>query len=140
MARTLPTKSSRGARLLQVFSLATLVACGTHKSPTEPENPNPNPAPTNHLVVATNFMFSPRQMTIHVGDTVTFRNDEGFHNVVADDGSFRCASGCSGSQGDPSTGWSFQRTFSAAGAVPFFCEVHGGRGGTGMSGMIMVTN
>src|SRR5438046_1530095 len=46
--------------------------------------------------------FVPSPLTINVGDTVTFyiygdAGDTGTpHNVVADDGSFRCARGCDG--------------------------------------------
>src|SRR5512144_591326 len=40
--------------------------------------------------------FSPQFLTIQAGDTVTFLNLGGYHNVVADDGSFRCAHGCDG--------------------------------------------
>lgn len=39
--------------------------------------------------------FSPAQLTINVGDTVTFVGRGGAaHNVHADNGSFRCANGC----------------------------------------------
>src|SRR5678816_3093794 len=40
--------------------------------------------------------FSPQFLTVQAGDTVTFLNLGGNHNVVADDGSFRCAHGCDG--------------------------------------------
>src|SRR5262245_48834888 len=115
---------------LAVAAALAIVGCGTPKTPTEP-----GPAPASHVVVLTNFSFTPRELTVHAGDMVTFRNDEGFHNVAADDGSFRCARGCTGADGDPASGWTFQRTFTAVGRVPYFCEVHGGRGGAGMSGV-----
>ncbi len=37
-------------------------------------------------------------------------------------------------------GASFTHTFAAAGSVPYFCRYHGGRGGSGMSGVITVTD
>ena len=43
------------------------------------------------------LMFDPPDVTINVGDTVTFTNLGGVaisHNVHADDDSFRCANGC----------------------------------------------
>src|SRR5690348_6115263 len=49
--------------------------------------------------------FVPRAVTVDVGDTVTFVNAGGTHNVDADDGTtFRCANGCDGAggNGDPS--------------------------------------
>lgn len=100
--------------------------------------------------------FQPALLTIQVGDSVRFRNmDAGMpHNVSADDGSFRCATGCDSgvnpgtdyepgqepeSPGDPATGsWQFTRTFPAADDVRYHCQVHGGPGGAGMSGRIVV--
>ena len=76
--------------------------------------------------------FAPTPLTIQVGDSVTFYvyNSNAFtgpHNVVADDGSFRCASGCDGEGGDGSPRdfpqWSFTRTFSAPGIVAYHDEV-----------------
>ncbi len=87
------------------------------------------------------FQFSPVRLVVHPGDTVIWRNTGGFHNVQADDGSFRCAEGCDGEGGDgepSSVLWSFSRTFTSLGDVPYFCLVHGGSGGRGMSGVIVV--
>src|SRR5690349_6173196 len=72
--------------------------------------------------------FSPSTLTINVGDTVTFTNAGGGHNVVAD-GLFRCARGCdgdgSGGNGDASTVlWSDTITFNTPGTVSFYCEIH----------------
>ena len=43
---------------------------------------------TTHTVDVVNFAFQPDPLTIRVGDTVTWVRQAGFHNVVADDGSF----------------------------------------------------
>ena len=79
--------------------------------------------------------FSPNNITITAGDTVTFRNLGGAtHNVHADDNSFRCAHGCddSGGNGDVSDdNWSFTRTFSTAGVVKYHCDQHVSMGMTG---------
>ena len=81
----------------------------------------------------------PSTLTVHPGDTVTWVNQGGFHNATADDGSFRCAEGCVAATGDPSSAaWTFTRTFTQAGRVPYHCEVHGGPGGVGMSGVVVV--
>jgi len=72
--------------------------------------------------------FSPANLTITAGDTVTFRNLGGAsHNVHADDNSFRCAQGCDDAGGNGSisgTNWSFTRTFSTAGTVKYHCDEH----------------
>ena len=82
------------------------------------------------------LMFSPSNLTINVGDTVTFTNAGGFHNVAADDGSFRCANGCAndghGGTGDPSgDAWSSTVTFNQAGTFAYHCDVHVNMGMTG---------
>lgn len=86
--------------------------------------------------------FAPQFITVVAGDTVTFVNQGGNHNVVADDGSFRCSRGCRGdAQGDtgaPSTAhWVVSLTFDKAGTVGYFCEIHGAPG-SGMFGTITV--
>ena len=99
----------------------------------------------NHIVTASsNLTFSPRSLIIAAGDTVTFRNGGGFHNVVSDPGSvtsFRCANGCDGTGGNgdlSSAAWSATVTFPRAGTARYYCEAHGAAGGVGMSGMITV--
>lgn len=87
-----------------------------------------------------NLTFSPATLEITAGDTVTFVNRGGFHNVAADDGSFRCAQGCDGSGGDgnaSSLPWSATVTLSTPGSVGYHCEIHGVPG-LGMFGTITV--
>jgi plastocyanin len=86
--------------------------------------------------------FSPQFLTIQAGDTVTFLNLGGYHNVVADDGSFRCAHGCDddgqGGSGNASDSfWLATVPFPKAGTVGYFCEPHGAPG-AGMYGTIEV--
>jgi plastocyanin len=86
--------------------------------------------------------FSPQFTTITAGDTVTFYNVGGYHNVVADDGSFRCAHGCDG-DGNGGSGnatdslWIVTIAFPTPGTVGYFCEPHGSPG-SGMYGTIEV--
>jgi hypothetical protein len=77
--------------------------------------------------------FSPTPLAIDVGDSVTFYPyadpfSTGPHNVVADDGSFRCSFGCdgeggSGTPGDYTTHWMFTRTFNTPMVVHYHDEV-----------------
>src|SRR4051812_26400913 len=76
--------------------------------------------------------FVPAAITVDVGDTVTFTNAGGTHNVDADDEtSFRCANGCDGAggNGDPNgTTWSSTITITPAMAgrtIGYHCDVHG---------------
>ena len=86
--------------------------------------------------------FSPQFLTIAAGDSVTFLNRGGYHNVVADDGSFRCAHGCDGDgkggSGNPSSSlWIASVTLPKPGTIGYFCEPHGAPG-SGMFGTIEV--
>jgi plastocyanin len=76
--------------------------------------------------------FSPADVTVNVGEMVTFSNGSGLHNVHFDDGSFDQPS-------SPSTsGWSYPRTFNTVGDFRYYCEQHGGPNGSGMSGIVHV--
>lgn len=94
----------------------------------------------NHSVQAMpNNTFSPANLTIQAGDTVTWTNAGGFHNVEASDGSFRCANGCDGQGGDgapASNAWSSTLTFNNLGTTNYVCIVHES---VGMTGSITVT-
>jgi plastocyanin len=99
----------------------------------------------NHVVTVGGIGngFTPSNLTIQAGDTVTFRNQSGFHNVVADDDSFRCSNNCASasnpSGGNPSSSeWVQTITFDTAGDIGYYCSAHGGAGGIGMSGTIKV--
>jgi plastocyanin len=95
----------------------------------------------NVIMAVPGNRFMPPVLTIKAGESVTWTNAGGFHNVRADDESFRCSNGCdkTGGDGAPSTNnWTFTLTFDQPGMVPFFCETHGAAGGNGMSGMVIV--
>jgi len=84
------------------------------------------------------FSFSPSNLTINAGDTVTFRNQGGTHNVVSDAGGFRCASSCTGSGGNvSSSNWVATVTFNTPGNFDFYCDAHGSPG-SGMAGSLTV--
>ena len=84
----------------------------------------------NVTVGGGDLTFDPATVVIHQGDTVVWTNAGGTHDVRADDNSFfNAASG---------TAWTFSRTFTAVGTVPYYCDIHGGPGGIGMSGTVVV--
>ena len=100
-------------------------------------------APANHQVGANpNNTFTPRVLVIQPGDSVTWTNLGGYHNVLADDASFRCSDGCAdtGQTGEPGSGWSFTRTFPVPADIPYHCEVHtlAYPEGFGMRGQLIV--
>ena len=85
----------------------------------------------NFTVTAqSNMTFSPANLTIAPGDTVTFRNGPGagLHNAQSDPGQVT-----NFTSGSPSTGsWSVTVAFPTAGTIRYFCDVHGAAGGIGM--------
>jgi len=72
--------------------------------------------------------WSPNDVTVDMGDTVTWKNGGGFHNVEFDDGSFRDPA-----QPDTSA-WTAERTFDAPGTFRYHCGFHG----SAMSGVVRV--
>ena len=68
-------------------------------------------------VSITNFIFTPNDLTIKVGDTVRWTNNQGFHDVTADDNSFV--------SGAPSSDtFVFERTFNTVEEILYYCSVH----------------
>ena len=80
-------------------------------------------------------MSSSHPMTVNVGpgDSVTWTNAGGVHDVTFDDGSFTQPPAPSGD------GWTVTRTFATPGAYQYYCSVHGFTGGVGMSGSVVVS-
>lgn len=83
------------------------------------------------VVELSGFTFSPTVVTITPGQTVTWVRRSGFHNVAADDGSYR-----SGAVSD--TWQTFTHTFTDVGESLYHCEAHGSVGGVGMAGKVVV--
>jgi plastocyanin len=75
--------------------------------------------------------FSPATVTVDEGDMVTWTNvGSNIHNVTADNGSF--------SSGNKTPGGTYDHTFNDAGTFRYYCSIHGGTGGAGMSGRVVV--
>ncbi len=82
-------------------------------------------------VSISNFAFAPKTLTVGPGTTVEWQNDDSAaHTVTADNGAF--------DSGNLNQGASFKFTFAKAGTYAYYCRYHGGPGGTGMSGQIIV--
>ncbi len=76
-------------------------------------------------------VFAPKTLTINAGDTVTFVNGGGFHDVTASDGSY--------SSGPPTNdAFTFTHKFDTAGTYNYYCTIHGTQNGAGMAGSITV--
>jgi len=77
----------------------------------------------DHAVAISGSSFSPREVTVTVGDTVTWTNsDQITHTATADGGSF--------DTGALSNTESGTVTFSTAGSFPYHCTIHPNMTGT----------
>lgn len=82
-------------------------------------------------VSALDNSFSPKVLHIKVGQTVTWvDNGTSPHTVTADDNSFNSGTFQPGAQ--------YTHTFTQAGTYAYYCALHGGPGGIGMAGTIIV--
>jgi plastocyanin len=128
-------KPRHGPLVFSLMILAALLgACGGG-TPAAGGGDTPGAGPTilSGTVEVTLQMsaFTPREITIRQGTIVHWTNkDLAGHNVIADDGSFKSDL--------LANGQSFSHAFDTAGSFPYYCGIHGGPGGAGMSGTIKV--
>ncbi len=74
-------------------------------------------------VVAKDIKYNPTKITVKVGDTVTFKNDDSFaHTFTATDGQF--------DSNNVDGGGSFQYVTTEAGTIEFHCKIHSNMKGT----------
>jgi plastocyanin/uncharacterized membrane protein YozB (DUF420 family) len=88
------------------------------------------PTDTKVTVRISNFQFEPKELTIKVGTTVEWTDETGRHTVEADDNSFKSDM--------LQAGGKFEHKFDTPGIVPYFCGLHGDKGGKMMAGVIKV--
>ena len=67
-------------------------------------------------VTIDNFTFTPAELTVKVGTTVTWKNHDDIPHTVVSAGKFRSKA--------LDTDDSFSFTFTAAGDYPYFCSLH----------------
>ena len=87
-------------------------------------------------VTASGISFSPKTVTVDIGEKVEWINpNSGFHNVRFEDGQYE-------EPAIPSNDWPapVERTFATEGTYAYYCENHGGPGGSGMSGTVIVVD
>lgn len=79
--------------------------------------------------------FEPATVRVAPGEAVTWVNDGGTHNVRFEDGRFEAPADPAPPEAWPAP---VRRSFNEPGAYRFYCEAHGGPGGVGMSGIVLV--
>jgi len=78
-----------------------------------------------HKVTIDNFTFAPAQLTVKIGDTVTWTNHDDIPHTVVSAGKYRSKT--------MDTDGTFSFTFTSAGDYKYFCSLH-----PHMTGMIKV--
>jgi len=123
-----------------IFAGMRLIIPGGQPYPVPPPNPYPTPRPIGTPVPGTNVsmqntMYSPQSITVKVGMTVVWRNNEtnGMPHTVTS-GSPNAPSGMFDS-GTLNAGQSFQFTFSTPGTFAYYCRIHG----AAMTGVITIS-
>ena len=128
----------RHARLAALIfpAMLALAACSGSSSPAPtapPSSAGPpaasaapsgaSPAAAGSAVSIASFSFQPAALTVAVGTTVTWtNNDSASHTVTADDGSFE--------SGRLANGGTFSQTFATAGTFAYHCAIHSSMKGT----------
>lgn len=79
---------------------------------------------TAHEVLMRDIEFVPKNITVDVGDTITWRNEDSEpHNAIANDNSIF-------STETIQQGETVSATIEQAGTIPYFCSIHAGMKGT----------
>lgn len=80
-----------------------------------------------HEVAMRDIKFVPKKITVAVGDTITWRNEDSEpHNAIATDDTFRTDT--------IQQGETVSATISEAGSHPYFCSIHAGMTGAVVAG------
>jgi plastocyanin len=132
----------RFAHALAIIAALALVttACGGSEDSGLPST-NPTSTPADHVTIV-DSAFEPKTFQILVNTEARWVQTGSLpHSVTADDGSFTSHLACSASDTSQcmKTGDEFKHLFTKAGTYPYYCVIHGGKGGAGMSGLIIVT-
>jgi plastocyanin len=137
-------RAGRRSSLTLIFAAATLLALvlvvaacgGSSTTTTAAPGTTAGPATTGGGATTTagaaggaqvsikGFAFSPADVTIKVGETVTWTNeDSATHTIAADNGGFT-------NSGDIAQGATYSTTFDKAGTFPYHCSIHPNMKGT----------
>jgi len=102
-----------------VFFILALLLVQCSKSYNSNNNTGGGGGNNSNVIYMKNSVFSSTNLTITVGGTVTWMNDDNMiHTVTADDGSFN--------SGDIQVNASFNKTFNATGVYSYHCVYHSG--------------
>lgn len=99
------------ASTLLVLLIVVLISCSKSSSSNSSTPPNAN------SVTMAGMVFSPSNITVKSGTTITWTNNDNIsHTVTADDNSFN--------SGTLAAGATFSHTFNTAGVIHYHCNFH----------------
>jgi plastocyanin len=108
--------------VILMFMVMSTSSMMTHPSVTDAQVPVQEVKNTNAVMIS-NYAYAPETITVKVGDTVTFTNNDSVaHTVTADDSSF--------DTGNIAQGESKTVTFDKAGTFSYHCTNHSNMTGT----------
>ncbi|MGH2710533.1 MAG: cupredoxin domain-containing protein [Actinomycetota bacterium] len=102
--------------------------------------PAPAKADAADVIISDNF-YLPKTLTVQAGSTVLWEQQGNLpHNVEADDGTWNSHPACTPTVPGSCMrdGDTFSRAFPEPGTFGYYCRVHGGAEGVGMSGTVRV--
>lgn len=121
-----------GILVLALVLTATIASCTTKQSSTTSNQPTASPRKTTNngqakdAVTIQNNSFSPGALSVRVGTTVKWTNEDGYdHTITADGGEF--------DSGNISSNGTFSFTFDKAATFDYHCSIH-----PSMTGQIIV--
>lgn len=118
-------------RIFAVSAIAALLAFSSAAAQSY-YSPPQNTQAGSVSVSAFDDYFSPRTITVSAGTMVIWRNAGAMaHTVTADNGAFN--------SGTINPGGTYSYVFSTPGTYNYYCIFHGGPGGVGMAGTVIVT-
>jgi plastocyanin len=96
--------------IVLIMGIVAFSGCTQNQQNTTQQN-------TPNTVIIQNFAFNPNSLTVPVGTTVTWINQESTpHDVVSDTGVFTSPR--------LNTGANYTYTFTQAGEYPYYCGIH----------------
>ena len=122
-------------RVMLCSVIGAVLGCGSN-SPTYTNMGGNDCIPTSTQVCMMHLAFSPANLTIGHGTTVTWKNGDAVNHTVGNASS----SAEVFSSGFIAAGGTFSHTFATPGTFPYYCGIHGADGNppTGMHGTITV--
>lgn len=101
---------------IPLLALAVIAGCGSSGGTSGGSGSSGGSSASGATVVAKGFAFSPSSISIKVGESVTWTNEDSAMHAVTGDGGI--------DSGNLATGESYTKTFDAAGTYAYKCSIH----------------